>query len=288
MATTVLTAFEQMLADLRLSDNQKAIAQGRISHLQAFFTAYALDKAPWPIGSYNRETLIRWERDVDVMVALSLSAYAARYKDDSAAFLTWIRNGLNDGYKNTKVSTRGISVRIFLGEAIEVDLVPSFTRTGGGYLIPNGTGGWRATNPPFHHDLVQRENVRLDRLKRLIRLMKAWNNANGHPLRSFHVEMMVVAAWCRSSSIPAWPTGVAQSLASLASQVTTRFFDPSTPPVQSIDDDLGATERAAAQKMLRDDAGTAGLALQSDMAGRPREAFEQWGLVFRHKFPTYG
>lgn len=217
------------------------------------------------------------------------SAYWARFQRDSAGFLTWIRNLLNDEYKSTRVSTRGISVRIFLGEDIEVDLVPGFVRDGGGYLIPNGSGLWRETNPPFHHDLVERENVRLgSRLKPLIRLMKAWNNTNDHPLRSFHVEMMVVATWRRSASIPSWPTALAQSLASLAGQVTTRFFDPWTPPVQFIDDDLDATKRASAQKMLALDAQTAGVALQLDSAGRSREAFQQWSVVFRHKFPAHG
>jgi len=289
MATTVLTAFEQMLLDLRLSDRQKQIAQGRISHLQTFFIPYRPDRAPWPIGSYNRETLIRWERDVDVMVAMNESAYWARFQHDSAGFLTWIRDLLNDEYKSTRVSTRGISVRIFLGEDIEVDLVPGFVRDGGGYLIPNGKGLWRETNPPSHHDLVERENVRLgSRLKPLIRLMKTWNNANDHPVRSFHVEMMVIAAWGSSSSIPAWPIAVAKSLGSLSNQVTTRFFDPWTPPVQFIDDDLGATQRANARTMLVSDAATALLALETEARGGHREAIAGWNTVYRQKFPAYG
>jgi hypothetical protein len=98
--TTVGAAFESMLADLRVTERQKVIANGRITHLDAFFRAnYRLAKAPWAIGSYNRETLIRWERDVDVMVALSTDPYWSRFEHDSAKFLNWIRDGLNREYR---------------------------------------------------------------------------------------------------------------------------------------------------------------------------------------------
>ena len=283
-------AFDEMLADLRLTDRQREVARGRIGHLDTFFrTNYQLGKAPWAIGSYNRETLIRWERDVDVMVALSVAAYWPRYKDDSRAFLAWIRDGLNREYHTTRVSTRLISVRLFLGEEMEVDLVPSFVRQGGGYLIPNGLGGWRSTNPPFHHDLIKAANVRLaSRLKPLVRLLKAWNNANEHPLRSFHVEMMVLSAHRTAYAVPAWSTAVAQSLASLAGQVAARCPDPWAPPLQFIDDDLSGIERQSARNMLAADAASAARALQLEQSGRHRQAFGEWDKVYRGKFPAYG
>jgi len=290
MAITVLTAFETMLADLRLTDRQRSVAQGRISHLDTFFRGnYQLAKAPWAIGSFNRETLIRWERDVDVMVAMSVEPYWERYENDSRLFLTWIRDGLNREYQSTRVSTRQISVRIFLGEEIEVDLVPAFMRQGGGFLIPNGKGGWRATNPPYHHDLIEAANVRLgSRLKPLVRLMKAWNNANEHPLRSFHVEIMLLAAYSSTATVPNWSTAVSQALGSLSRLVITPCVDPWTPPIQFVDDDLSATNRQSAHDMLVSDAASAATALQLEQSGRHPEAFAEWDKVYRHHFPALG
>jgi hypothetical protein len=180
-------------------------------------------------------------------------------------------------------------VRIFLGEEMEVDLVPSFMRAGGGYLIPNGKAGWRAANPPFHHDLSEASNVRLaSRLKPLVRLMKAWNNANGHPVRSFHIEMMVTDAARGATVVPAWASAVASSLAAISTRVTSPFPDPWTPPVQFVDDDLTATRRVETRDMLRSDAATSVEALRLDALGRTREAFALWDRVYRGKFPAYG
>ena len=41
--------------------------------------------------------------------------------------------------------------------------------------------------------------------------MKFWNHANGHHLRSFHVELMVWRMWKDLTSLPAYSHAVAQN-----------------------------------------------------------------------------
>ena len=150
MPTTVAAAFEQMLADPRLPDRPEGDCSGRARPPDHFYRRnYQLDTGPGAIGSYNRETLIRWERDVDEMIGLSVAAYWERYKGR----------------------------------------LPAAARLGSRRTQPGVQehARWRATNPPFHQDLVEAWNVRLaSRLKPLVRLMKAWNNANDtiHYVRS--------------------------------------------------------------------------------------------------------
>ena len=228
MATTVIGGFNGLLADLDLTPNQKAIAEGRVSHLDTWFrNNVSCARYPFKIGSYERGTVIRWRRDVDVLVALAYDPYWARYGSDSSAMLYWLRSKLNDAYGSTTVSTKQVAIRMALGDGIQVDLVPGFVRKDDGYLIPNGKGRWQSTNPPFHATLMSTNNVRLDlKLKPLVRLMKAWNEANGRHLHSFHLEMMVDEGWHKEASVGDHPHAMADALRKTITWLKYPMYDP--------------------------------------------------------------
>jgi hypothetical protein len=291
MATTVSGAFTELQGRLALTPNQRAIAAGRVTNLKAFFNAnYAIAKEPWAIGSYGRETIVRPERDIDVMVALSVDDYWPRYQYDSANFLRWLRDGLNRQYAGTRVGVRQIAVHLALGDGLEVDVVGGFYRTGGGFLIPNGTGGWQATNPPFHDDLMTNANVRVGgQLKPLVRVMKAWNIMGNYGyLRSFHLEMMVEQMWRSATALPAMPEAVAKTLKAGGGWVRATHPDPWTGSGQNLDSYLGPGRRAASAKNMDDDAVRAQTALDYVAAGQTANAFERWDVVFGRQFPAYG
>ena len=139
MATTIPNAFAELQSRISLTPKQREVAAGRLANLQTFFpTNYQIATAPWAIGSYGRGTIVRPERDIDIMVALSVPEYWARYEGDSRVFLRWLRDGLNRKYANSRVGVRGIAVHLAFGEGLEVALVGGFHRKGGGFLIPNG------------------------------------------------------------------------------------------------------------------------------------------------------
>jgi hypothetical protein len=289
MPTTVSAAFDELLRRLRLTDRQKEVARGRVSHLRQFFdNNYEVAKSAWPIGSYGRETITRPERDIDVMVALSVAAYWSTYESDSAKFLRWIREGLNREYTDTRVSTRQIAIVIELGEDLQVDLVSGFHRKGGGFLIPDGSGDWMATNPPFHDELMEKSNLRLESsLKPVVRLMKEWNRQNLGHLQSFHMEMLVERIWRSASGRLSMAHATAESLRCAPGWIRTRFPDPWM-PTQYIDDYLGPTRREAVAKMLEQDAATAKRAREAEARGDHRTAIAEWGRVFPSEFPAYG
>ena len=291
MPTTVPAAFTELQARLALTPKQRDIAAGRLANLQAFFAAnYAVAKAPWAIGSYGRGTIVRPERDVDIMVALSVPEYWKRYKGDSRVFLRWLRDGLNRQYKNTRVGVRGMAVHLALGEGLEVDLVGAFRRTGGGLVIPDGAGGWQATNPPFHDQLMTDANVRTkSALKPLVRIMKAWNIlGNGGRLRSFHLEMLVERMWRKASSLPALPVAVASTLKAGGGWVRVAYRDPWAPSGKNLDAYLSVDKRAAVAKTMEEDAIRAQAGLDYAAAGKIQKAFERWNIVFGRQFPAYG
>ena len=291
MATTVPIAFAELQARIALTPKQRDIAAGRLANLQTFFPAnYVVATPPWAIGSYGRGTIVRPERDIDIMVALSAPEYWARYQNDSRVFLGWLRDGLNRKYANTRVGVRGIAVHLALGEDLEVDLVGGFHRTGGGFYIPNGSGGWLSTNPPFHDQLMTDANVRTSSaLKPLVRVMKAWNiMGNASRLHSFHLETMVERMWRKATALPAMPAAVASTLKAGSGWVRDSFPDPWKPSGQTLDSYLTTITRAAVAKAMDDDAVRAQDALDYVAAGKTEKAFDRWAIVFGHQFPAYG
>ncbi len=289
MATTIPSAFDELLSNLRLTATEQNIAAGRVRNIQEVFPQkYVCAKPPWTIGSYGRETIIRWSRDIDLMVALS-DAYWARSKDDSRSFLYGIRNVLNAAYGETEVSTKQVAVRMKLGDGLQVDLVPTFEAISGGFYIPNGSGGWQLTNPPYHDALVTVANGRTNfGLKPIVRLMKAWNYANGRHLRSFHLEMIVERIWQNATILTPTPAMVAETLRCASDWVRSSFLDPWTSSGQMIDSYLSAAERDLAARMLDSDAADAKRALDFATQGEIAKAFERWNVVFRRQFPAYG
>lgn len=290
MATTVRLGFEEFISSLRLTASEQQTAAGRVSHLQTFFPAhYVLSKAPWAIGSYGRETLIRWRRDIDVMVALD-GSYWDKYKGDSSAFLYWIRDALNREYASTTVSSKRVAVRMMLSGGLQVDLVPTFALKEGGFYMPDGSSGWQITNPVFHHDLMAKANVRCgSQLKPAVRLLKAWNQVNGRHLQSFHLEMIVHDIWKDANgSLGSHAHVVKETLRCAGSRVRKAMYDPWTGSGARIDGYLSAADKTTVISALDDDAERAAAALKYEEEGRTKSAFERWNVVFNKNFPAYG
>jgi tRNA nucleotidyltransferase (CCA-adding enzyme) len=72
---TVSSAFNYLLADLKLTAPQRQLVNGRLRHLSSFFESYKTSRPLMVIGSYGRGTVIRRERDIDAMVVLAAKPY---------------------------------------------------------------------------------------------------------------------------------------------------------------------------------------------------------------------
>lgn len=194
MATTVEAAFKQLLDQQNLSKPQRDTAASHQNGLTSFSkNDFEMHQPLIAVGSYARNTMCASERDIDFLAifnAYGKDKYWERYKDDSRKFLYWVRDNLNDRYAATKVSSRQICVKLDFTQIV-TDVTPGFARKGGGFLIPNGRGGWMSTNPPFHTDfMAHADNEHKYALKPIVRLMKWWNISNGHHLQSLHMELL--------------------------------------------------------------------------------------------------
>lgn len=289
MAMTVAAGFAELLSRLDLTATQKLTAKAHINSIISFFKAnFDLSSAgAFYTGSYRRGTMIRWTRDVDILAALSVAKYDPVYGNDSSKFLYMVRNALNDHFGSTQVSTKQVAVKVDYSD-ITADVVPCFPRKGGGFLMPNGTGGWRGTNPPFHTTLMKEaDEAHSMRLKPIVRLMKAWNYQNGHHLSSIHVELMVERMWREVAIGSVTSAAAAESLRVMPSWLQSTFPDP-WPDGRPIDADLSRDDRDVAIRLLKEDAARSAQAEQDRKAGRVESAFERWGVVYRGAFPAFG
>lgn len=289
MATTVDAGFAELLSRLNLTATQKLTAKAHIESIVSFLDSkFALAPAgAFYTGSYRRGTMIRWTRDVDILCALSVPRYWGVYKSDSSSCLYMVRNALNERFGSTKVSTKRVAVKVDYSD-ITADVVPCFPRTGGGFLMPSGTGGWLATNPPFHTTLMKEaDEAHSMRLKPIARLMKAWNFQNGHHLSSIHVELIVERMWRGVAIGTVTSATVAESIRVMPSWLQSSFADPS-PDGRPIDAELARDDREVAIRLLIEDAGRSTEAEVDRKAGRIASAFERWGVVYRGAFPAFG
>jgi len=289
MATSVVEGFNELRDRFPLTQIQSESAKTKVATIRDFFKEkFVMAESAITIGSYARGSIIRVERDVDILAPLSYSKYKESYDDDSKAFLYMVRDALNVKFGSTTVSSKKVAVKLDF-TSIAVDVVPCFRRQGGGYLMPNGSGSWMSTNPPFHTELMKAANDEHDaKLRPLVKLMKFWNVANGHHLSSLHVELMTERMW-RGVNFGArlYSSLVCESLKAMPGWVGKAFADP-WESGHAIDIALSTDERAKAIRMLNEDAERSRKAEEFRKSGKIEEAFECWSIIFNHQFPAYG
>jgi hypothetical protein len=286
MPNSVAGCFAELVDRLGLTSAQATAASTHAKGIRDFFDGnFAMAERVFTIGSYRRNTIVRPERDIDLMAVLGYPANKALWEGGSRNFLTHIRNKLNNDYSKTVVSAREVAAVLKFTD-IEAEVVPAFRREGGGFLIPDGKDGWLATNPPYHTTLIEDSDKAHDgRLKPLIRLIKFWNLVNAGHLRSFHVELMVQEMWTGLQIPSATSAAVTSTLGVLASWIKPQRTDP-WPSGGRIDSYLKSDERQTAMNIAGEDAKASVQAEEYRVASNIAKAVERWQVVFRHEFPA--
>lgn len=287
MALTVAGGFRELAGRLVLTDTQEQDAKDQSASVIAFMgSAFTVAESAFRAGSYRRRSIIRQERDVDVMGPLA-SSYYRRYEDDSSAFLYWVRGKLNERYPDTKVSSQGLAVHLDFSR-ITVDVVPCFQRQGGGFLMPNGRRGWQATNPRFHVDMMETANESHGwELKPIVRLSKAWNTDNQHRLASFHIELMVEKVWRYRETPGTTSAAMALTLSRLSAAALEPFPDP-WPHGARVDRYLTDSVRRQAASTLAHDAQDAQEAERLRLGGHEQLAYSRWKSIYPTLWPAWG
>lgn len=177
-------------------------------------------------GSFARNTKIRELDDIDLIFCLHAND---AYYSQSAFGKTFYLNTTNAGQRlknlsddnsqlnSIKVVNKFVSSLSAIGnyKSAEIhrrqeaatlnlvsyewnfDIVPAFYTDKGFYLIPDGAGNWKATNPPLDQEYISRVNQKHDQsVHQLVRTLKYWNRYAKMPTMSSYLFEVMIVDYC--------------------------------------------------------------------------------------------
>lgn len=286
--TTIPAAFAQLRSNLEITDLQASTTSTRQENVRdAVAKGMTLvDPRSFLTGSYARSTMIAplSGADVDIFVVLHPD-YHPRFKP--LALLEKLQAVLKETYQSTPhIRPDGQAVTIKFTD-FKVDVVPSFLRQGGGYLIPDSKAdGWISTDPTVHADVMTASNAEHDGgLIPIVKMIKGWNKSADGDLSGLYLELMTreILAGVRITDDP---SGVRFVLERGIERVKTKIHDPAGFNNQINPIKTGSLNNAVAHFKAGFDA--AREAERAAGQNRIRDAFAMWRNVFGPYFPSYG
>jgi hypothetical protein len=141
-------------------------------------------------GSYRRGTDIPQE-SLKLHLLLSQKHFFDS-DENSTKLLYFLKKRLSEDHYKPVINGGGTVVRLNSPPAAALDLLPTIKLSRGGYLIPNGHGGWYKTNPGKEETLFKKkEEVSAGRFLKLAKIMKTWNINAGLPFDAYFLELVV-------------------------------------------------------------------------------------------------
>lgn len=295
MATTIIQSFLELKQKLEIGELKTEVVSKRQENVRNVVESGIDLIYPYSFltGSYSRKTLISPlnEADIDIFFILD-SKYFYHYNNQNgnqAGLLDMIRRVLLKTYTRTpNISRNGQAVTIKFNDFI-VDVVPSFNRKGGGFLIPDSINQqWISTDPKKHAEIMTEANkVHGYDLIPLIKMIKAWNKNNGKYFRSFHLEVIALEA-LKDVTISDFSSGVRYFFDKARTLVAQQNIDPS-----GFGGDIGSyintqekIETAVSKFQLAYDR-----SIKAENYARNnniKDSVDMWIKIFGNYFPSYG
>ena len=239
-------------------------------------------------GSANNGTSISRYSDVDLFAWIPTS----KLKSNSAISLREIKECLQERFPNTSIYVDSPAVVLDFGsgdwdtaEVIPADYIEHKNKKNV-YKIPNVSGGWMRSSPSTHTSYVSAENTRLsNRLKPLIRFLKAWKYYCSVPISSFYLELRV-AKWMEGESSIVYDIDLCSILKKLDFCELAAMQDP-----KGISGYVSACASEAKKRDALSKLSTAKTraekVLQAKNVDNICDAFYWWDKVFAGNFPSY-
>jgi len=329
MATSVNQAFEEFnngVVNLIKSntDNARSSRDWLITQLLTFPEniddfPYDYPKRHIKYGSFARNTKIRPLDDIDLMYCLG--AGGAYYQVDiynNQKYYIHTENAIDSlkSLSNEDFKLNSIKVVNKLVKALEsvpqysnaeikrnqeaavlnlvsyswsYDIVPCFYTVNNFYLIPDGSGNWKATNPEIDHENIERTNINYGgKIYQLVRTLKYWNaNFSSPKLGSYLFEVLVINfVKYKAAQSDYNDVNIKEFFNYLYSYILFDVQDPKG--IQGNINYLTTEQRERLSSKARSCYDIASIALDLELKERNQEkAIENWKSIFGDKFPSY-
>jgi hypothetical protein len=290
MATTVEEAFRVFHQRLTPTATETAAAKSHRATIEACLKNNFEITRFFRTGSFGNGTSVRNFSDVDYFASIPNRYLTAN--SDSTLRKVW--RALDERFPQTEVGIRTPAITLPFGtDASEsTDVVPA-EYVGKDqyenlvYEIPDRSGGWMRTSPDAHNNYVANVNANLgQKVKPLIRFIKAWKYYRNVPLYSFYLEMQVARYASKESSI-IYSIDVKNVFKLLWDNQLAAMQDP-TGISGYIYPAFSEAMKADALSKISTALSRAEKAREAEEAGRVGDAFDWWDLVFDDSFPAYG
>lgn len=274
-------------------------------------------------GSFSRKTKCRELDDIDLMVCIS--AEGATYnqfnswndikimasstsvaqkdctRDDGTLNSTQVANKFKNELKNVReyarsdVRRNGEAVVLNLRSKVwSFDVVPCFytAKENNGrqyYLIPNGKGNWKKTDPTWDKERVTAVNQGKDgRLLELVRLCKKWNQVKlNHLIPSYLLETLVVNFAESQYELNQW---IDYRFADVLSYISYHVYNnvADMKEIQGNINMLEFNDKIKISEKASADYSKATEAKKAETLGNPNQALLLWRDILGEEFPTNG
>ncbi|MBL7689030.1 MAG: hypothetical protein JNJ49_13435 [Bdellovibrionaceae bacterium] len=289
MPRTIDEGFRDFLTKLTPSEYESEAAK---SHRYSIRTRLELDFGSvnrfTRIGSFGNGTSISGYSDVDYLACLPTAQLSA----SSDYSLQKVRNSLDARFPQTGVRINCPAVVCPFGSSASerTEVVPAdYVKEANGfkvYDIPDCSNGWMKASPDAHNNYVHEQNVRLgNRVKPLIRFLKAWKYLRDVPISSFYLELRV-AKYASTESTIQYDIDLLALLKHLAAVELASMQDPA-----GVSGYIRASksefQKADALSKLNTAVSRAEKARDATRAGNTSDAFHWWRLLYGSEFPSY-
>lgn len=324
MATTVNNAFNEFMRDsVNLDPEKTKIARNSRDNLidninkfnqsNDFFALYKEQHLKF--GSFARNTKIRELDDIDLMICLSAEGTRTYIQIGDCFYIYGNTNDKNNNLlsdntlhlNSTKVINRFISKLSYLNDynkaemhknheaaTLEMksytwnfDIVPCFYTTQNFYLIPDGYGNWKKTDPRIDNEHTSSLNQKFNgKLLNIIRLIKFWNKRPLAPrISSYLLECLILNHYQTRNYLFDIKSEFLTTLNALSYNIWFDVFDPKG--IQGNINNLSTQERSRISQVMSYTCTNIKTAIQYEKENKHEEAINIWKNVLGDKFPKY-
>ena len=198
-------------------------------------------------------------------------------------------------YSRSEIKRQGEAVVLnLISKDWVFDIVPCFQTSEDSYqrtyyLIPNGKGNWKKTDPRIDRDRIQKINQKMDgRVLDLIRLVKRWNKTkNTKTIPSYLLEALI-ANYCDNISelTPCIDINFYKTLYYISGKISLSVMDPKG--IQGNINSLEVFEKEALAQKAYLDYSKALEAFDLEMKDKDhKKSINKWREIFGSEFPQY-
>lgn len=273
-------------------------------------------------GSFSRRTKKRPLDDIDIMICLkadgctyneladkieiSVPDTATRYKDyvNEGTSILNSRKVINafitklsgvPQYKKAEIK-RNLEAATLNLESYDwvFDIVPCFFTTEDAfkrtyYIIPDGSGNWKKTDPRIDSDRLSKLNVANEgNLLNVIRAIKYWNTRPTMPtMGSYLLENMILDYYEGQTEVASKYVDI--EIVKVLIEIYRRIFNPVNDPkgIQGNLNTVSAEDKKRIKDRAYQDYSKALDAIQLKNAKNDKDSIIKWIEIFGDKFPKY-